>query len=172
MNASKPAGEWQTVEIIVVGNRVTVMLNGQKLHDNAVIEGITGGALDANEIEPGPIMLQGDHGKVWFRKVVVTPITKPGGLSRTSSTRQKTSPRRAPRTLSSLADLALRHLAKCGAAHSRATVRSGPGPAACTARRTSSRFSQPGNAWRVAASAFLNHAPHLRNSVLNCGVEV
>lgn len=78
VNASKPADEWQTVEIIVVGNRVSVMLNGQKLHDNSVIEGITGGALDANETEPGPIMLQGDHGKVSFRKVIVTPITKPG----------------------------------------------------------------------------------------------
>ena len=74
VNASKPAGEWQTVEIILVGNRVTVTLNGKKVHDNAVIEGITGGALDANETEPGPIMLQGDHGKVAFRKVVVTPI--------------------------------------------------------------------------------------------------
>ena len=75
-NASKPAGEWQTVEIIVVGNRVTATLNGKKVHDNAVIEGVTGGTLDANETAPGPIMLQGDHGKVWFRKVTVTPIVK------------------------------------------------------------------------------------------------
>jgi hypothetical protein len=78
VNASKPAGEWQTMEAIVVGNRVTVILNGQKVHDNAVIEGITGGALDARETEPGPIMLQGDHGKVMFRRVIVTPITDPG----------------------------------------------------------------------------------------------
>lgn len=76
--ASKPAAEWQTMEAIVVGNRVTVTLNGQKVHDNAVIEGITGGALDAKELEPGPIMLQGDHGKVSFRKVIVTPITRAG----------------------------------------------------------------------------------------------
>ncbi len=78
VNASKPAGEWNTVEIIVVGNRVTATLNGQKVQDNAVIEGITGGALDANETEPGPLMLQGDHGKVAFRKVIVTPITRAG----------------------------------------------------------------------------------------------
>jgi hypothetical protein len=78
VNASKPADEWQTMEAIVVGNRVTVTLNGQKVQDNAVIGGITGGALDANETEPGPIMLQGDHGKVSFRKVVVTPITRAG----------------------------------------------------------------------------------------------
>ena len=78
VNASKPPGEWQTMEAVVVGNRVTVTLNGQKVHDNAVLEAITGGALDNNELEPGPIMIQGDHGKVWFRKLVVTPITRAG----------------------------------------------------------------------------------------------
>jgi hypothetical protein len=75
-NASKPAGEWQMMEATIVGNRVTVFLNGQKIHDNQVIDGLTGGALDAEESKPGPIMLQGDHGKVWFRKVTVTPIIK------------------------------------------------------------------------------------------------
>jgi hypothetical protein len=78
VNASKPRGDWQTMEAVIVGNRVTVTLNGQRVHDNAVLEAITGGALDANEAEPGPIMIQGDHEKVWFRNVTVTPITKPG----------------------------------------------------------------------------------------------
>jgi 3-keto-disaccharide hydrolase len=78
VKASKPAGEWQAMEAVIVGNRVTVMLNGQRLHDNAVIEGITGGALDADELSPGPILIQGDHSKVWFRKVIVTPITSAG----------------------------------------------------------------------------------------------
>ncbi len=78
VNASKPAGEWQTMEATIVGNKVTVVLNGTTVHDNATIQAITGGALDAHEDQPGPIMLQGDHGKVWFRKVVVTPITKAG----------------------------------------------------------------------------------------------
>jgi hypothetical protein len=74
VNASLPAGQWQVMEATIVGNRLTVFLNNKKVHDNIVIEGITGGALDSNEGEPGPIMLQGDHGKVWFRKIVVTPI--------------------------------------------------------------------------------------------------
>jgi Domain of Unknown Function (DUF1080) len=74
-NASKPAGEWQSMEATVVGNKVTVILNGQKVQDNVTLEAITGGALDTNESEPGPIMLQGDHEKVWYRKVTVTPIT-------------------------------------------------------------------------------------------------
>jgi hypothetical protein len=74
VNASKPTGEWQAMEAVIVGNRVTVTLNGQKVHDNVEIQAITGGALDANELAPGPIMLQGDHAKVWYRKVTVTPI--------------------------------------------------------------------------------------------------
>jgi hypothetical protein len=74
VNASKPVGEWQAMEAVIVGNRVTVSLNGQRVQDNSEIQAITGGALDANETEPGPIMLQGDHTKVWYRKVIVTPI--------------------------------------------------------------------------------------------------
>jgi len=74
VNASKKAGEWQTVQITIVGNCVSATLNGQKIHDNSKIARITGGALDAKETEPGPIMIQGDHEKVWYRKVVVTPI--------------------------------------------------------------------------------------------------
>jgi len=74
VNASKPVGEWQTVDIIIVGNRVTATLNGTKVHDNAEIQGITGGALDNDELAPGPILIQGDHTKVWFKKVTVTPI--------------------------------------------------------------------------------------------------
>ena len=81
VNASKPAGEWQTAQITIVGNCVTAVLNGKTVHDNARLAGITGGALDAKEDEPGPIMIQGDHEVVWFRKLVVTPITggKPAG---------------------------------------------------------------------------------------------
>lgn len=74
VNASRPAGEWQVMQATIVGNRVSVTLNGQKVHDNATIQAITGGALDADETAPGPIMIQGDHGKVSFRKLIVTPI--------------------------------------------------------------------------------------------------
>lgn len=74
VNASKPAGEWQAVEVTLVGNRVTVVLNGQTVQDNAVIDGITGGALNSDEAAPGPIMIQGDHSKIWIRKLAVTPI--------------------------------------------------------------------------------------------------
>jgi hypothetical protein len=74
VNASKPVGEWQTMDATIVANKVTVTLNGQKVQDNSTLEAITGGALDVNESEPGPVMIQGDHEKVTYRKVTVTPI--------------------------------------------------------------------------------------------------
>jgi hypothetical protein len=74
VNASRPAGEWQSADIVLVANRVTATLNGQKVHDNAAIQAITGGALDADEASPGPILIQGDHNRVWYRRIVVTPI--------------------------------------------------------------------------------------------------
>jgi hypothetical protein len=72
-DARRPAGEWQTYDITLVGRRVTVALNGTTIIDNEVIPGITGGALDSDEGQPGPLMLQGDHGKVEFRQITVTP---------------------------------------------------------------------------------------------------
>jgi hypothetical protein len=78
VDAGKPAGEWQALEAIVVGNHVTVTVNGKRVHDNAVMPAMTGGALDNDEFAPGPIMIQGDHSRVSFRKLVVTPIVKPG----------------------------------------------------------------------------------------------
>jgi hypothetical protein len=72
LDATKPAGEWQALDITFVGRQVTVVLNGQTIVQD-VVEGITGGALSPWEGEPGPLMLQGDHGKVRFRNVVVTP---------------------------------------------------------------------------------------------------
>lgn len=74
-NASRPAGEWQSMQAVLVGNRLSATLNGQKVHDNAAIQAITGGALDANETAPGPLLIQGDHNKVWYRRIVITPIT-------------------------------------------------------------------------------------------------
>jgi hypothetical protein len=73
VNAANPPGEWQSYEITLVGRHVTVILNGVEVISNRPIPGITGGSLDSNEGEPGPIMVQGDHGPIEFRKFVVTP---------------------------------------------------------------------------------------------------
>jgi hypothetical protein len=71
--AAKKPGEWQTYDITLVGRRVTVILNGQTIINHEEIPGITGGAIDGDEAAPGPILLQGDHGKIYFRKIVITP---------------------------------------------------------------------------------------------------
>lgn len=67
--ASKPAGEWNTVEATIVGNKISVVLNGEKIHDNVVCDRATGSEIDNKVNEPGPIFLQGDHGSVAFRNL-------------------------------------------------------------------------------------------------------
>lgn len=74
LNAAKPHDEWQEMNIRLVGRTVTIHLNGQRIIDRQEIPGITGGALDSDEGTPGPIMLQGDHGPVEYRDLVLTPI--------------------------------------------------------------------------------------------------
>lgn len=70
---ARPAGEWQTFDITLIGRRVTVVLNGTTILSNAEIPGITGGALDSAEGAPGPIMLQGDHTAVRYRSIRIVP---------------------------------------------------------------------------------------------------
>jgi hypothetical protein len=52
---------------------VTVVQNGQTIIDHKEIPGITGGAFDSHEELPGPIYLQGDHGGIAYRNIVLTP---------------------------------------------------------------------------------------------------
>jgi hypothetical protein len=67
------SGNWQTFDITLVGRHVTVVRNGVVLHENQEIPGITGGALDSNEAEPGPIFLQGDHdGGMAYRNITIS----------------------------------------------------------------------------------------------------
>ena len=72
--ASKPAGEWQTVEATMIGNKITVTLNGKKIHDNVECNRATGSEIDGNVKEPGPIFLQGDHGTVSFRNIEIKEL--------------------------------------------------------------------------------------------------
>lgn len=72
--ASKPGGEWQTVEATIIGNRITVTLNGKKIHDNVECNKATGSEIDNKVTEPGPIFLQGDHGTVWFRNIRIKEL--------------------------------------------------------------------------------------------------
>jgi hypothetical protein len=66
------AGEWDTFDVKLVGRTLTVVRNGVTTIDHKEIEGITGGALDANEAEPGAFYVQGDHtGGLKFRNITV-----------------------------------------------------------------------------------------------------
>lgn len=70
---AKNAGEWQQYDITLIGRRVTVVANGVPVIIDQSIPGITGGALDSREGEPGPFFIQGDHGPIEYRNIIVTP---------------------------------------------------------------------------------------------------
>jgi hypothetical protein len=65
--------EWQTFDITLMGRYVTIVQNGQPIISNQEIPGITGGAFDSHEENPGPLYLQGDHGGIAYRNIVLTP---------------------------------------------------------------------------------------------------
>ncbi|KIO77555.1 large multifunctional protein- glycosyl hydrolase [Pedobacter lusitanus] len=73
INALGP-DQWQVYDITLIGRMITVVANGKTVISNQEIPGITGGALDSDEGEPGPIYFQGDHGPIEFRKIVITPV--------------------------------------------------------------------------------------------------
>jgi len=70
---AKNPGEWQSYDITLIGRLVTIVFNGKTVICNQEIPGITGGALDSHEGEPGPIYLQGDHGPIEYRNIILTP---------------------------------------------------------------------------------------------------
>jgi hypothetical protein len=67
--ASRPSGEWQTLEATMVGHTITVLLNGKKIHDRVPCPKPTDKPLDTKVNSPGPILLQGRLGEVKFRNV-------------------------------------------------------------------------------------------------------
>ncbi|HWS00696.1 MAG TPA: DUF1080 domain-containing protein [Prolixibacteraceae bacterium] len=75
-SAEKPAGEWQDMDITLCDRHVTVILNGKTIINNQPVLGCTGGAITACEFIPGPIYLQGDHGKVLYRNIEIKPVLK------------------------------------------------------------------------------------------------
>ena len=70
---TKAVGEWNSFDITFIGRWVSIVFNGETIIDRQEIPGLTGGALNSNEGEPGPIMLQGDHRAVEYRNLVLTP---------------------------------------------------------------------------------------------------
>ncbi len=76
VNAEKPVGEWQTLDITLVDRHLTVILNDKTIIDNQPVLGCTGGAMTSDEFKPGPIYLQGDHTNVDYRNMVLRPVVK------------------------------------------------------------------------------------------------
>jgi len=73
---TKPAGEWQTAEATIIGNKITVVMNGVTIHNNVECNKPTGSEIDDKVNEPGPIFLQGDHGTVSFRNIRIKELPK------------------------------------------------------------------------------------------------
>ena len=88
VNASLPPGEWQTYDVKfraprfdADGNKteharfIEVVWNGEVVQENVEIEGYTRAAMLTDEAPTGPLLLQGDHGPVAYRDVVLTPAS-------------------------------------------------------------------------------------------------
>lgn len=89
INACKKPGEWQTYVIDFkaptfddAGNKtsnaklIKVELNGKVLHENLELKGPTPGGLTGKEAATGPIMFQGNHGAVAYRRIRITQLPK------------------------------------------------------------------------------------------------
>jgi hypothetical protein len=85
-NAARPAGQWQTLDVIFRAPRfdrrgkktanarfVKVVLNGQVIHEDVELKTPTGHAWHDKEVPSGPLLLQADHGPVAFRNIRVRP---------------------------------------------------------------------------------------------------
>jgi Domain of Unknown Function (DUF1080) len=73
VDVSPRPGKWESYDITLVGRTVTVVRDGEKTIDHQEIPGITGGALDSHEGEPGPLYIQGDHtGGMKYRNITIS----------------------------------------------------------------------------------------------------
>jgi len=90
VNACKPPMEWQTYDVafraprlndagqVVAGVRLTLLHNGLVIHNNIELPGVTGGSMNDDVGEPGPLLLQ-DHGNlVAYRNIWAVPLPLEG----------------------------------------------------------------------------------------------
>ncbi len=89
VNACKPALQWQSYDIIfrsaridasgkIENARITALQNGMVIHNNVIVDGITGGAIDDKVLEPGPLLLQ-DHGNlIKYRNIWIVTLPLKG----------------------------------------------------------------------------------------------
>lgn len=87
VNATLPLGEWQSYDIIFRAPRFNengekiknamfekVILNGVVIHENKEVTGATREGLEGNEVPLAPLRLQGDHGKVAYRNILIRKL--------------------------------------------------------------------------------------------------
>ena len=72
VKADKPVGEWNTFYIKMVGERVTVKLNGKLVVDNIVMENLW--ERDGPIYARGQIELQNHGNKLWFRNIYIREL--------------------------------------------------------------------------------------------------
>ncbi len=83
-NASKAPGQWQSFVIdfqapkfegdkkVANAKFLKITLNGQVIHENVEMSNVTPSGVTGKEAATGPLMFQGNHGEVAFRKIKVT----------------------------------------------------------------------------------------------------
>lgn len=89
-NVSRAPGLWQHMKIAfqaprfdAAGNKIAdavilkLELNGVTIQENVVLSGPTRGAVENNEVASGPLRIQGDHGTVAFRNIVINNFSAP-----------------------------------------------------------------------------------------------
>jgi hypothetical protein len=90
VNASKPAGEWQSFDITFRAPRfdaagkkienakfIKVVHNGAVIHEKVEVTGPTRGGKPEIEAATGPIVIQGDHGPVAYRNLKIVTSSSP-----------------------------------------------------------------------------------------------
>ena len=88
-NAYKAPGLWQNMKIsfqaprfdangkkIVNAKILSIKLNNVLLHENVELSGVTRGSISQEETKSGPLRIQGDHGSVAFRNVMISQYDK------------------------------------------------------------------------------------------------
>jgi hypothetical protein len=94
-NVAKAPGLWQNIKISYQAPRfdangkkisnavfLKVVLNGVLIHDNVAVSGPTRGSLTAEDVPMGPIRIQGDHGSLAIKNIIINNYDKkPGTLS-------------------------------------------------------------------------------------------